>query len=82
MAKELVNGLNEDGYWPSFLKSISNVYKPCPEMSPSNSSDYVSTMVGDEYDTSCFSPTEKIPCISVNVYVQNMMSLVQYLDKK
>ena len=82
MVKELVNGLNEDGYWPSFLKSISNVYKPSPEMSPSNSSDYVTTMVGDEYDTSCFSPTEKIPCISVNVYVQNMMSLVQYLDKK
>lgn len=81
MIKELIAALNEDGYWPSPLKNMSNVYKPCKDEPASESTDYVTTMVGDEYDTSCYYATEEIPCISVGLYIQNMIQLARFLDR-
>ena len=80
--KEVVDALNKEGYWASPLRSTSNIYKPCEEGGMSESTDYVTTMVGDEYDTSCYYATEEIPCISVAVYIQNMIRLARYLDKE
>ena len=78
--KQTIKSLNKDGYWPSLLRSVSNVYKPCPEQPVSESKDFAETMVGDEFDTSCYYATEEIPCISVSVYIQNMIRLAMYLE--
>ena len=78
--KQTIKSLNKDGYWPSLLRSVSNVYKPCPEQPVSDTEEYAETMVGDEFDTSCYYATEEIPCISVSVYIQNMIRLAMYLE--
>ena len=78
--KQTIKSLNKDGYWPSLLRSVSNVYKPCPEQPVSDTEEYAETMVGDEFDTSCYYATEEIPCISVGVYIQNMIRLAMYLE--
>ncbi len=80
--KALIGSLNKEGYWESPLANTSNVYKPCKEEGASESTDYMNTMVGDEYDTSCYPSPEKVPCISVAVYIQNMINLARFLDKE
>ncbi|MBQ8520687.1 MAG: pectate lyase [Bacteroides sp.] len=82
MIKKLVGELNKEGYWPSPLRDTSNPYRPCEEQEPSESKDYVTTMVGDEFDTSCYPCTTGETCISVAVYIRNMIQLARYLDKE
>lgn len=78
---EIVRGLKKEGYWLSPLKWISHPYQPCPSMNASDETKYASTMVGDEYDTSCFSSDEPVMGISMTTYISNMIRLIDYLDK-
>ena len=65
------------------MTSISNPYKPLPAVSaPSQETKYASTMVGDEYDTSPHACEERIDCISVRTYIQNMARLIGWLETK
>lgn len=76
----IVNSLTPQGYWLSTLGAVSNPHKPIPESMPSSSEsrEYTSTMVGDEYDTSPYSD-RKTKGISTQVYIQNMCALMREL---
>lgn len=80
-AQELVASLTKDGYWLSPLKSTSNPYHPCTASAPCEDMTYISTMVGDDNDTSPYPCTTDEKCISVGDYINNMMRLITYLDK-
>jgi PelA/Pel-15E family pectate lyase len=81
VAQELVKALSKEGCWLTPLKTTSNPYKPYTVSGPSNETKYVSTMVGDDNDTSPYPCTTGELCISVGDYINNMMKLINYLDK-
>ncbi len=76
----IMNSLTPQGYWLTTLGAVSNPYKPIPESMPSasESKEFISTMVGDEYDTSPYSD-RKTKGISTQVYIQNMCTLMREL---
>lgn len=77
---ELIKDLTKEGYWLTPLRMTSNPYKACPSMAASEDTRYVSTFVGDEYDTSCYSPQEPVMGISMADYISNMMKMICWLD--
>lgn len=79
--QDLVKSLTKEGYWLSTLKSTSHSYTPCQATTPCDETKYISTMVGDDYDTSPYPCTSGEKCISVGDYINNMMSLITYLGK-
>lgn len=79
--KEIISSLSPEGCWLSPIGSISNPYKAPVDFTPSNESKYVSTNVGDEYDTSCFRATEPVMGISTSTYINNMMRLIGFITK-
>ena len=75
----LVQNINKEGYWLSPIE-FSNPYKEYPiEGVEYKGNEYVSTNVGDEYDTSCYRKEDAIG-ISTEVYISNMMKCIIYLD--
>lgn len=77
---KIIASFTERGCWLTPLTSVSNPYKPVPEMAPSNETKYAQTFVGDEYDTSCYPPADdKVMGISTQAYVMNMAKLIQYI---
>ncbi len=78
--QKIIGSLDARGCWLSPLTTTSNPYKPNPDSTPSKETKYTQTMVGDEYDTSCYPCTEKTECISVLTYIQNMARLIGWLD--
>lgn len=81
--QQILGAQQANGCWLSPITSISNPYKPLPEVSaPSRETKYASTMVGDEYDTSPHACEERIDCISVRTYIQNMARLIGWLETK
>ncbi len=82
MARELVSSLTADGYWLSPLKQTSNPYLPYTASGTGEETEYATTFVGDEYDTSPYPCTEGETCISVGDYIQHMRTLIAYLDEK
>jgi hypothetical protein len=81
-ARELVAGLNEEGYWPSSLAMTSHPYKgPGPDAPPPGFVDHGHAgRVGDEWDTSPFYATDPVPGISTSVFIRNMNLLISYLE--
>lgn len=81
-ALKLISELNDRGYWPTPIRTISNPYigdgNP-NEVTPGN---YVSTNVGDKYDTSPYPATNPEMGISTTSYINNMFSLAKYIDSK
>lgn len=78
---DVIKGLNKEGAWLSPLRMISNPYKECPEMPASDETKYATTFYGDEYDTSTYDAEEEIMCISMQVYINNMMKLINHLEE-
>ena len=75
----LLQSINREGYWLSPI-SFSYPYKEYPkEGFVHTGMDYLSTSVGDEYDTSPYRQ-EGVTGISTSTYVANMMRFVAYLD--
>lgn len=80
-ADKLVEGLNADGYWPTPLVSASHPYTGAAPPAKADG-DYATSYVGDATDTSPY-PTDKPPVgISTGTYIQNMTTLIDYLDQK
>ena len=80
---DIMASLNEEGYWPSPLRQVSNTYEPIPKDMAAESDDrsFAETMVGDEYDTSPYENYEDIG-ISTRTYIQNMATLIASLKPK
>mgnify|MGYP001818618366 FL=1 len=82
-AGELVEDLNEQGYWPSRLPMTSHPYKgPGPAEPPPGFIDrgHIVGRVGDAWDTSPFYAEEPAPGISTSVFIRNMNLLISYLE--
>lgn len=72
-----------NGAWLSPISQISNPYKPMPGNQPESSDlQYARTMVGDEYDTSPFTPEQPVLGISTKTFIQNMTQLINYVDTR
>lgn len=80
-AAALVEGLNEEGYWPTPLHYTTNPYKGVAPITKAND-DYAATMVGDEYDTSPYPVDNPVMGISTGAYIKNMGVLIQYLQSR
>ena len=79
--KDIIAALTPEGYWLSPLGSTSNPYKPGASTMPSDVTEYVSTNVGDEYDTSPYRCTDGTMCISTRDYINKMATLIRFIDK-
>jgi PelA/Pel-15E family pectate lyase len=77
----LVDGLNDEGYWPTPLNAVSNTYigDGSPEPAPG---DYSSTLVGDASDTSPYVTDNPKIGISTGAFIQNMSALMQALGNE
>ena len=79
----IVASLTPRGCWLSPISQISNPYKPIPaDVIPSKETAYASTNVGDEYDTSPYSPTTPVMGIVTSTYVRNMAALISSIKEK
>lgn len=77
-ATELVQALNDDGYWPQELRTTSHPYRgPGPAEPPPGFVD--SGQVGDEWDTSPFTLPSGPIGISTGTYINNMSRLIGHL---
>lgn len=77
--RELVDGLNEAGYWPTPLRATSNPYIGDGPAEPAEG-DFGGTHVGDDYDTSPYMTDDPETGISIGTYIQNMSALLQAFD--
>jgi hypothetical protein len=75
-----ITALNTTGFWPAPLAQTSNPYKG-PGNAGKVDGDFASTHVGDETDTSPFTPTAKTESISTAEYLRNMNILVHWLTQ-
>lgn len=82
MVDGIITSLDSRGCWLSPLRQISNPYKPCSSQKPSNESKYASTDVGDEYDTSPYTPEEPVMGIVTSTFVRNMTMLIGALKER
>jgi hypothetical protein len=73
-----LTALNSTGYWPSPLPQTSYPYRG-EAKDTKVAGDFAGTHVGDESDTSPFTPTTKTESISTQEYLRNMNILVQWL---
>jgi hypothetical protein len=71
--------LNSTGFWPAPLPQTSHAFNPAAKVNASG--DFASTYVGDETDTSPFTPTSKMETISTAEYLRNMNVLIQWLGQ-
>jgi PelA/Pel-15E family pectate lyase len=78
----IVESLNGEGYWLTPLSMISNPYKAVPNLPKSEETKYVSTRVGDEYDTSTYLSETPVMGISMATYLSNMIKLITYINEK
>jgi PelA/Pel-15E family pectate lyase len=76
----IVNSLTDDGCWMVPITMISHPYQAVPSLPKSDETQYVSTRVGDEYDTSTYPSETPVPGISMSAYINNMMRLITYID--
>lgn len=80
--KSIIEALEGEGYWLSPLGNTSNPYKPGADTTPSKETKYVSTNVGDEYDTSPYRADGSQKCISTRDYISKMSTLIRFIDNQ
>jgi PelA/Pel-15E family pectate lyase len=80
-AAQLVASLDAEGRWLTPLRSTSHPYKGEPPKEPAPG-DFSRAQVGDDYDTSPYSATERVMGISTATFVSNMSSLLRTLDSQ
>lgn len=79
-AKGLIASLNAEGYWPTPLVATSNPYTGAKPPATADG-DYAVTHVGDATDTSPYPDKTPAVGISTGTYIQNMTTLIDYLDQ-
>ncbi|WP_293747842.1 pectate lyase [uncultured Paraglaciecola sp.] len=79
----LINQLNQQGYWPSSLPRITNPYigAKLGDQATETSVDYSTSRVGDKFDTSPYKPKQAIPAITLKKYLENMATFVNYIEQ-
>jgi PelA/Pel-15E family pectate lyase len=78
-ARELIQSLNQQGYWPTPLYYTTNPYLgDAPKMDADDQ--YAKTMVGDKWDTSPYPTENPVMGISTASYIKNMGKLIEYLE--
>ena len=80
---QIISDFKENGKWLSPLRQISNPYKPVDINLTTDDADdmrYAQTMVGDEYDTSPFTPDTPVLGISTSTWLRNMRLLIKDLE--
>ena len=77
----VIASLNAEGYWLAPLGYNSHPYKGdgAKTGAPGN---FATTHVGDETDTSPYTPKTRIEAISTAEYLRNMNVLIQWLGRK
>lgn len=78
----IIKSLNNEGFWPTVLSQISHPYKPIPKKMSAKSNDkrYMTTMVGDEYDTSPYG-NDSVIGVSTETFIMNMSKLINAYRK-
>ena len=71
----LLSGLNEEGYWPTPLRAVSNPYIGDGGVVVADG-DFSQTRVGDASDTSPYISDNPVLGISLGSYIQNMSALM------
>jgi hypothetical protein len=82
---EIISSLNEDGFWITPLPFISHPYKTIPQSlwdagKRSDITEFATTQVGDEFDTSPFPPETEVLGISVPIFITNMARMIEFLE--
>lgn len=77
--RELIAGLNAEGYWPTPLTATSQAYVGPAPQTPTPG-DFAQTLVGDQYDTSPYVTSTPATGISTGAFIQNMSSLLLIAD--
>jgi PelA/Pel-15E family pectate lyase len=77
--EDIVNSLNEEGYWPTPLRAVANPYTGdgSPEAAEG---DFGQTRVGDASDTSPYISDNPELGISISSFIQNMSVLIQTME--
>ena len=75
-ANASIRALNAAGYWPSPLPQSSNPYRS-DGSKQITAGDFAETYVGDDSDTSPFTPTNPPASISTQEYLRNMNVLIR-----
>lgn len=78
LANDAVRSINRSGYWPAPLPQTSHPYRGHGPAEPARG-DFSGTHVGDETDTSPFTPSEPVMGISTAEYLRNMNVLIRWL---
>lgn len=76
--RDVLDALNDEGYWPTELVSTSNPYAGDGYETPVPG-DYSRTEVGDETDTSPYQTDDAVVGISTGRYIENMTVLLRYI---
>ena len=78
--EEILRQQQPGGGWLTPLTQISNVYKPMPaNQSPSTTKAHATSFVGDEYDTSPYTPEKPVLGYSTRSFIQYMAQLIHYV---
>jgi PelA/Pel-15E family pectate lyase len=78
-ATQLIQSLNQQGYWPTPLYYTTNPYIGEPSKAIANN-EYANTMVGDKWDTSPYPTENPVMGISTATYIKNMGVLIESLE--
>jgi hypothetical protein len=75
----LIDSLNEEGYWPTPLRAVSNPYVGDGDVVVADG-DFSQTRVGDASDTSPYIAEDPVLGISLGSFIQNMSALMQFVE--
>ena len=75
----LVESLNDEGYWPTPLRAVSNPYIGDGDVIVAEG-DFSQTRVGDASDTSPYIAEDPVLGISIGSFIQNMSALMQAVE--
>ncbi len=78
---KIISSLDKEGRWLVTGLQTSHMYNGEPKEGDIASRKYMTTYVGDMYDTSPYRDTSNQPYISTAVYSYNMNILIDYLNK-
>lgn len=76
--RDVIDTLNDEGYWETELVSTSNPYAG-DGYATAVEGDYSRTEVGDETDTSPYTTDDPVVGISTGRYIENMTILLRYV---
>jgi hypothetical protein len=75
----IIDGLNDEGYWPTPLRAVANPYIGDGSAEPAEG-DFGQTRVGDASDTSPYISDKPVEGISISSFIDAMSMLIRALD--